>query len=91
LGGALGGLKKIATPLKRLHDASLSPSGLNSIRKMSTEDIIKSLATKGDEALRVRPDGTVLQGNHRLKVLEERGYDTSQLWDIAEVIPKETP
>jgi hypothetical protein len=77
-------------PLKRLHESTLVSSQLDSIRKMRTEDIVKSLSTKGDEALRVRPDGTVIQGNHRIKVLEERGYDTSKLWDRAEVIRKES-
>ncbi|MCA9525143.1 MAG: hypothetical protein KC549_02455 [Myxococcales bacterium] len=46
---------------------------------------MESLLKSGDEKLTIRPDGTVLQGNHRIKVLEERGFDTSTLFDKADV------
>ncbi len=59
---------------------ALKANKLNNIRKMDTDDIIKSLKTEGREKLTIRPDGTVLQGNHRIKVLEERGFETSKLY-----------
>jgi hypothetical protein len=31
------------------------------------------------ESLRVKPDGRIMNGNTRIKVLEERGYDTDSL------------
>jgi hypothetical protein len=82
---------KGGTPLKRLHpDSSLKSSSLDYWRGQSTDDIVGSLSKPGDEVLRIRPDGTVLQGNHRIKVLEERGFDTSALRDRAIVEPKES-
>lgn len=72
--------------LKPLHTTSLSKVKLEGLRKLSTEDIVKSLQTPGDEFLRIRPDGTVLQGNHRVTVLLERGFDTSSLSEAAEII-----
>ena len=70
--------------LKRLHpDSSLKPRALAHWRAETTEKIVQSLTTPGDEMLRIRPDGTVLQGNHRVKILEERGFDTSILRDDA--------
>lgn len=78
-------------PITRLHpDGSLKPSILEGIRKQSTEQIVNDLKRVGPNQLKLRPDGTVLDGNHRVKVLEERGFDTSTLWDGAEVILKLT-
>jgi hypothetical protein len=48
-------------------------------RKQSTDDIIRSLAPGGREALRVKPDGRIMNGNTRIKVLEERGFDVNSL------------
>jgi hypothetical protein len=78
-------------PITRLHPhGSLKPSIIEGIRKQSTEQIVNDLKRVGPNQLKLRPDGTVLDGNHRVKVLEERGFDTSTLWDGAEVIPKST-
>jgi hypothetical protein len=46
---------------------------------MSTDDIVKSLAPKSSEPLTVKPDGRILDGNTRIKVLQERGYDINSL------------
>ena len=76
--------------LKRLHDdKSLVEDKLEKFRKLSTEEIVKSLRNEGPERLRIRKDGTVLQGNHRIKVLEERDYDTMELIPFAEVLEQE--
>jgi hypothetical protein len=48
-------------------------------RKRSTQEIIDSLKPGAQEALQVKADGTVMQGNHRIKVLEERGVDVNAL------------
>ena len=67
-------------PLRKLHpDSSLSPSKLDGMRKGRTDDLIESLKPGKPEALRVKPDGTVMNGHHRLKVLEERGIDVNSL------------
>lgn len=66
--------------LRRLHrDEALRKSSLEYWRKQSNESIVSSLTSGGEEHLTIRPDGTILQGNHRIKVLEERSYDTSML------------
>jgi hypothetical protein len=73
-------------PLRRIHDAiyETNPKVRESLtyhRSRSTDEIVESLRpTPGNtEALRVKPDGRVFQGNTRIKVLEERGYPVSDL------------
>lgn len=76
-------------PLRRLHgDRALKQRTLEHFRAQSTDDIIRSLLAEGPEKLKIRSDGLVLQGNHRVKVLEERGDATSKLYEQAEVIPR---
>jgi RHS repeat-associated protein len=68
--------------LRVLHTTSMSESNLDSIRKMSTADIIESLRpgnAMGTDPLTVNAAGTVLQGNHRVTVLIERGVDVNVL------------
>jgi RHS repeat-associated protein len=71
-------------PLKRLHKDSTYEQGsakgaLEDQRRRSTEDIIDSLKPGQKEPLIVKEDGTVMQGNTRIKVLEERGIDVDKL------------
>jgi RHS repeat-associated protein len=67
-------------PLKSLHpDSSLTKSSLDFWRKQDTKDILKSLSPGAREALRVKPDGTIMNGNTRIKILRERGYDVDSL------------
>ena len=42
----------------------------------------KAGVTGNVEPLVLKPDGTVMQGNHRVNVLEERGYDLNKLLDL---------
>jgi hypothetical protein len=77
-------------PLRRIHDDSVYRSGsarvdLESIRRMSTDAIVESLAPAAPEPLTVKPDGRIFDRNTRIKVLEERGYDVDVLPRI--VIP----
>ncbi|MEV7087134.1 polymorphic toxin-type HINT domain-containing protein [Streptomyces sp. NPDC093085] len=67
-------------PLKSLHpDSSLDKSSLDFWGKQDTEDILFSLRPGAKEALRVKPDGTIANGNTRIKVLRDRGYDVDSL------------
>jgi hypothetical protein len=67
-------------PLKQLHsDSTLSGSSLDYWRKQSTEDIVRSLAPDSEIPLTVKEDGTVMNGNTRIKALRERGYDVDSL------------
>jgi hypothetical protein len=46
---------------------------------MSTEDIVKSLQPGSSNPLTVKPDGRIFEGNTRILVLEERGFDINSL------------
>lgn len=66
--------------LKSLHsDESLVPLKLEQFRHLSTDEICRSLAPGQSGALKVRPDGTIVDGHHRIKVLRERGVDVDSL------------
>jgi hypothetical protein len=54
-------------------------------RKQPTEDIVRSLQPGQPEALKVQVDGRIMNGNTRIKVLEERGFDVNSL--PREVLP----
>lgn len=71
-------------PLQRIHPDATYQSGSAKValeywRKQSTDDIVRSLAPGSREALRVKPDGRIMNGNTRIKVLEERGFDINRL------------
>ena len=75
-------------PLKYLHSPStLIESKLTAFRKLDTESIVESLRPGSPGALKIRPDGTVLDGHHRLQVLCERCVDIDAL--PREVLPKD--
>lgn len=66
--------------LKALHDEStLVPSKLSELGKLATEVIVASLACGGAGALKTRPDGTILDGHHRIHLLRKRGYPVDSL------------
>jgi hypothetical protein len=46
---------------------------------MNTDDIIESLRLGHVESLRVKENGTIMNGNHRVRDLEERGVNINQL------------
>ena len=54
-------------------------------RKQPTEAIVKSLQPGSIEALKVKPDGRIMNGNVRIQVLAERGFDVNSL--PREVLP----
>jgi ParB-like chromosome segregation protein Spo0J len=75
-------------PLKSLHaEASLNVVKLETFRKLSTEVIVDSLRLGQACSLKARPDGTIIAGNHRIKVLRERGVDVDSL--TREIIPRD--
>ena len=66
--------------LKFLHaEAVLNRVKLEFFRSRSTQEVVSSLAPGQPGALKTRPDGTVLDGHHRLRVLMERGVDIQSL------------
>jgi hypothetical protein len=80
----------VNTPLRRIHSDHTLEAGSNRVtleywRKQPTKDIVDSLQPGQPEALKVKPDGRILNGNTRIKVLEERGFDVNSL--PREVLP----
>ena len=68
------------SPLVPLHpDSSLNPAKLEQYAKASTEALIDSLRPGLAGSLKVRPDGTMVDGHHRIKILRERGVDVDSL------------
>lgn len=77
----------VTVPLKPLHaDDSLIKSKLEMFGKLSNQQLIDSLRPGNQESLKVRPDGTILDGHHRIKILRSRGVDVDLL--PREVIPQ---
>jgi hypothetical protein len=75
-------------PLRLLHSEDiLSKVKLDQFRRLSTTELIASLALGRPGALKARPDGTVLDGHHRIVVLRERGVGVDTL--PREVVPHE--
>ncbi len=71
-------------PLRLIHDDETLESGTSRFsleywRQRGTEEIVESLRPGKLEALKVKPDGRILNGNVRIKVLNERGFDSNSL------------
>jgi len=67
-------------PLRPLHpDASLSAAKLGDFEKLPTDAILKTLLPGQDHCLKARPDGTMLDGHHRIFVLRLRNVDVDSL------------
>jgi hypothetical protein len=63
-----------------LHDEStLNRVKLDLFRRLSTIELKASLEPGREGSLKVRTDGTVLDGHHRLSVLVERDEDIGRL------------
>ncbi len=71
-------------PLRRIHTDETLTTGASRFsleyrRTIPTGEIVESLQPGKLEALKVKPDGRILNGNVRHKVLEERGFDVDSL------------
>ena len=75
--------------LKPLHsDSSLIGSKLDKYSKLSDQELIASLKPGQPGSLKVRPDGTIVDGHHRIKILRDRGINVDAL--PREIIPKDS-
>jgi hypothetical protein len=78
-------------PLRRMHgDAIYEQSGtardsLEYHRRRTTDQIVASLRSHQELALRVTREGLIKNGNTRIKVLLERGFDVNTL--PREIVP----
>ncbi|MFN8938246.1 MAG: hypothetical protein ACK5ZJ_00665 [Acidobacteriota bacterium] len=68
-------------PLRPLHAReSLNPVKLDVFRKFSAEQLKQSLSPANPEhCLKTRPDGTMLDGHHRIEILHQRGENVNAL------------
>lgn len=67
-------------PLKPLHpDSSLDAGKLGKMDAASTESLEASLLPGLPNCLKTRPDGTILEGHHRIYILRRRGVDVDNL------------
>jgi hypothetical protein len=66
--------------LKYLHsEDTFNRVKLEYFRRLSTGELKSSLSPGQPGSLKVRPDGTVLDGHHRISILAERGEDINRL------------
>ena len=96
-----GGVQLVADhrpPLRRIHPDSTydqDPDARRSLdfwRQQPTDAIVESLKPDAKEPLIVTPDGRVWQGNTRIRVLDERGYDVNSLPRVSrDADPKSGP
>ena len=67
-------------PLQPLHvTTSLSQVKLKLYARLTTDQLKQSLKPGQEGALKTRPDGTIIDGHHRIEVLRARGIDVDQL------------
>lgn len=75
--------------LRSLHsDVVLNSVKLAELGKLSTEELKNTLVPGKPASLKTRPDGTVLDGHHRIRILRDRGVDVDAL--PREILTKET-
>ena len=75
-------------PLRPLHpDVSLSVAKLREMEGLTTDVLQNSLLPGQTGSLKTRPDGTILDGHHRIYILRRRGVDVDAL--PREIIVKE--
>ncbi|MFN0124319.1 MAG: hypothetical protein ACKV2V_27785 [Blastocatellia bacterium] len=74
-------------PLKPLHvESSIVPGKLAHFRRLTTQELLDSLAPGQPGALKTKVDGTMMDGHHRISVLRERGIAVDDL--PREIIPR---
>ena len=66
-------------PLRSLRDETLVQGKLASLDQLNTEDLVRSLEPGQEHCLKVRPDGTLLDGHHRIHLLRMRGVEVDSL------------
>lgn len=67
-------------PLQALHiTTALSQAKLNQYARLTTEQLKDSLMPGSPGALKVRPDGTIIDGHHRVTILRKRGVNVDDL------------
>jgi hypothetical protein len=67
-------------PLQPLHHRTLlNRTKLDLYARLTTAELLQSLLPGQRGSLKVRDDGTILDGHHRVEVLRQRGIQVDQL------------
>ena len=67
-------------PLQPLHSTTLlNRTKLDLYARLQTTELLQSLLPGRPGSRKVRDDGTILDGHHRIEVLRQRGIDVDQL------------
>lgn len=67
-------------PLQPLHHTSLlNRTKLTLYARLTTAQLMESLAPGEPGSLKVRADGTILDGHHRIEILRARDIDVDRL------------
>ncbi|HXM35086.1 MAG TPA: hypothetical protein VN920_07865 [Pyrinomonadaceae bacterium] len=67
-------------PLKPLHvDSNLTQVKLDQFSKLTTDELTESLKPGQPGSLKTRADGTMIEGHHRVRILQGRGVDVDAL------------
>src|SRR5262249_38336038 len=75
-------------PLKPLHsDEAILPLKLAEYGQRTTDELIDSVRPGKRHSLKTHPDGTILDGHHRVRILRNRGVDVDAL--PREIVEKE--
>jgi hypothetical protein len=75
-------------PLKSLHaESTLNSAKLQMFSRLSDSELVESLRPGQPGAPKTRPDGTLMDGHHPVKVLRDRGIPVDDL--PRDVIPKD--
>ncbi len=70
-------------PLKSLHpDSSLNAGKLEKLERLSTEALLASLVPGLRDCLKTRPDGTILDGHHRITFCVSEAWMSSVFREI---------
>lgn len=64
--------------LKNLHN-ELNAAKLHRLDQVPTEVLMASLLPGNESCLKTRPDGTILDGHHRIFILRSRNVDVDVL------------
>lgn len=64
---------------ERIYEQGRAKLSLEYWRTQKTDAIVRSLVPGLEQAMRVKSDGRIFNGNTRVKVLRERGFDVDTL------------
>src|SRR5216684_8658547 len=74
-----GRIASESSPQTTSPDSSLNATKLAQMERLSSDALRLSLLPGAQGCLKTRPDGTILDGHHRIYILRRRGVDVDSL------------